>query len=89
MLMEGERFPAHTFPKNQILSQTQILRLQVEGAFILSKRLPMATKKVLPEPRLPQPGHLAAPWLRVLSRDPRLALSYQLPSGLAWSPPAR
>lgn len=51
-LLKERMFLAHTFLKNQILSQKQILRLQVERAFILSKRLPMATEKVSPEPLL-------------------------------------
>lgn len=49
-LLEERTALAHPFPKNQILSQKQILRLQVEGAFILSKALPTATEKVSPEP---------------------------------------
>ena len=52
MLLKERIFLAHTFLKNQILSQKQILRLQVERAFILSKRLPMATENVSPEPLL-------------------------------------
>ena len=52
MLLKERIFLAHTFLKNQILAQKQILRLQVERAFILSKRLPMATEKVSPEPLL-------------------------------------
>lgn len=52
MLLKERIFLAHTFLKNQILSQEQILRLQVERAFILSKRLPMATENVSPEPLL-------------------------------------
>lgn len=49
-LLEERIALAHTFPKNLILSQKQILRLRVEGAFILSKALPTATEKVSPEP---------------------------------------
>lgn len=75
-LLEERIALALTFPKNQILSQKQILRLRVEGAFILSKALPTATEKVSPEPlssaAWPPPS---APGSGRPSRDPRLALS--------------
>lgn len=89
-LLEERTALAHPFPKNQILSQKQILRLQVEGAFILSKALPTATEKVSPEPlssaAWPPLSPRGSGWL---SRAPRLALFCRPLSFLVRNRPAR
>lgn len=66
-LMNQRIFLAHAFLKTQILSPKQILRLQADGAFTLSKKLPMAAERVH-RALLSRPGHLAYAGVRLASQ---------------------